>query len=390
MPSQSRRALLVASVALCLVTAGIGALATVPTGPAAPATAPERAASTPAGAPDPAIARLHDRGYTGANVSVGVVDVTGFDADHPAVRSRVAASRSFGDAPASGNHGTAAAAVVSRIAPDARLYLASFDDSADYRDAVAWLERQDVDVIVSPVSFFGRPGDGSSPVSRSATDAVRDGAVFVAPAGNVARGHWSGRYDRVEDGRLRFAGGTRNYLQGDARTVRAWLSWQGTGGSYALELYRTDGRRAERVARSTPVDDRPRTQRLVARIDPGTHYLVVRGPANATGHRLTVSSPTARFQFGDAAGSLVAPATARGVLAVGAYDRAERRVERFSARGPTPDGRLGLDVVAPDRASVRGVDGSFVGTSAAAPYAAGVAALLLDADPERESPTIAN
>lgn len=379
MPS-SRRALLLASLAVVALTVGIGLLAA--TAPPSGVAADGGPADDNASVPDAAISRLHETGYTGDGVSVGVVDVTGFRTDHPALRSTVAATRSFGDGDARRmGHGTAAAAVAARVAPDADLYLASFDDAAGYRAAVEWLADEDVDVIVTPVSFFGRPGDGSAPVSRAATDAVQRGSVFVAPAGNVAGGHWTGRYDRVADGRLRFAGGTRNYLQGGAGRVRAWLSWRGSGGAYALELYRTDGRRSELVARSTPVDGVPRTQRLAVRTDPGTHYLVVRGPSNATGDRLRLTSPTSRFQFGDAAGSVVAPATAQGVLAVGAYDRDARRIQPFSARGPTRDGRLGLDVVAPDDTAAVGVEADVVGTSVAAPYAAGVAALALDADP---------
>ncbi|WP_225317769.1 MULTISPECIES: S8 family serine peptidase [Haloferax] len=375
------------------VAISVLAITTAPTQQSPPATT----AST-----DPAIASLHERGYNGSNVTVGVVDVTGFDTDHPALNGQVAATRTFGSNNGDVTHGTASAAVVAHVAPDADLYLASFDDVAGYRAAIAWLVEEDVDVIVAPVSFFGRAGDGSSPASRAAMSAVRKDTVFVAPAGNVARGHWSGRYDRTRNELLHFEGGTRNFLQGDTRSVRVWLSWDKSrdgdndatrgatritddtesGGRYVLELYRTDGRQTELVARSSPVEGVSRTQRLVTRVDPGQHFLVVRGPSEATGDRLTIVSPTTHLQYGDSKGSVVAPATARGVISVGAYDRNARRIEPFSARGPTEDGRLGIDIVAPDRMSAIRTGESFVGTSAAAPYAAGVAALVLDAHPE--------
>jgi len=79
---------------------------------------------------------------------------------------------------------------------------------------------------------------------------------------------------------------------------------------------------------------------------------------------------------------VVAPATAEGVLSVGAYDTLNDRPEPFSSRGPTPDGRTEVDVVAPDRLRAADRPSGFVGSSAAAPYVAGAAALALDAGPE--------
>lgn len=379
--ADAARPALAACVGVLVLAAGVGALAAWT--PAGGADAPgDRAADEP-------YHRAHAVGVTGGNVTVGVVDVTGFDADHPALDGRVAAARSFGPAASATDgrrsaHGTAAAAVVARVAPDADLYLASFESPAGYRDAVEWLVAEDVDVIVAPVSFFGKPGDGSAPVARVATRAVRRGVVFVAPTGNLARGHWTGRYGRVEDGTLRFGRSERNYLHGDADTLSVWLSWDRAhrGEDYEVRVYRADAGGPRLVARSRPYagDDLP-NERVTADVDPdGTYYVTVHGPPNATGARLRLESPTHDLQHRRADGSVVAPATAPGVVAVGAYDSGGERVAPYSGRGPTSDGRLGVDVVAPARPEVAGADG-FAGSSAAAPYAAGVATLVLDADP---------
>ena len=333
--------------------------------------------------------RAHAAGFTGENVTVGVVDVTGFDTGHDDLSGHVADARAFGRGATVRNggqnaHGTAAAAGVARVAPDADLFLAAFESPGGYVQAIKWLIAADVDVIVAPVSFYGTPGDGSARVARVATEATRQGVVFVAPVGNLAQGHWEGRYQPLRDGTHQFEGGPKNDLRGDAEEVVVWLSWDRAhrGQDYTVELYRRDGQEVQLVARSVPywADGIP-NERIVARPREGSYFVVVRGPPAETGVRLELTSPTHDFEFARPAGSVTAPATAKGVLAVGAYDPRSGRVEPFSSRGPTGDGRLGVDIIAPDRQPIEGGNERFVGSSAAAPYVGGVSALVLDAAP---------
>jgi hypothetical protein len=382
--------LLAVALAVGLLVAGIGAFAA-----SAPTVSEPGASSGVESAPTNAtgLDRLHAAGVTGANVSVGVVDVTGFDAGHPAIADRVVATRSFasGETVRNGGntaHGTAAASLVTRVAPDSSLYLATFDTVSGYRRAVAWLLANDVDVVVAPVTFYGKPGDGSSAVARVGTQAARSGTVFVAPVGNLAQGHWRGRYDPIRNGTHRFADGTRNYVRtSGSDDLTVWLSWdrRHAAENYTAELYWTNGTSSRLVARSQPyrADGVP-NERIVASLSSGAYYVVVRGPPNRTGARLRLSSPTHSFQYRDPSGSIAAPATGRDVLAVGAYDEEAGRVEPFSSHGPAGD-RLGVDVVAPDDLPAAEKPEGFEGSSASAPYAAGVAALVLDADP-RASP----
>lgn len=384
MDDETRTALAVVALGVFALAAGIGLLATSLSADGAPSATGDEVEEV-----GPNVSRLHAAGVTGENVTVGVVDVTGFDTSTSALDDRVVDARAFGDGSTVRNdgrdgHGTAAAETVARVAPDADLYVATFDSSDGYRRAVEWLVAEEVDVVVAPVSFYGKPGDGTSAVARVAANATREGVVFVAPAGNLARGHWSGEYRAADDGRVAFGESRRNYLRGDGGDVTVWLSWDGAHrrANFTAELYWTDGRESRLVARSRPysVDGTP-NERIVARVQSGTYYVAVRGPASAAGARVTLSSPSHGFQHVRPAGSVVAPASASEVLAVGAYDTRSDRIEPFSSRGPTPDGRNGVDLVAPSRPGV--VDAKeFAGSSAAAAYAGGVAALVLDVRPD--------
>ncbi|MFC7027595.1 S8 family serine peptidase [Halomicroarcula sp. GCM10025324] len=388
MPDRAHVATALAAVGIALLTVGIGLFAVMTT----PTSAPDGTAAADA---DPTVAtsdgefrRLHRAGITGSNVSVGVVDVAGFDLDSRALSGHVRETRAFGRGGVRGDansHGTATATVLARTAPDAALYLARVGGVDSYRRAVEWLTRRDVDVIVAPVSFYGQPGDGTGPVARTVERATDDGTLVVAPAGNLADSHWQGTYDRtaVDDGVLQFdAESRRNRLRGGTR-VTMWLSWERAhaGEDYTLELYRENGSSPRLVARSQAyrADDVP-NERIVADVSPGEYFVVVRGPQDPTGARLRVVSPTHELQHSTPSGSLVAPATAHGVLAVGAYNSRVDRVEPFSSRGPTADGRTGIDVVAPDRRFAAVSDRGFVGSSAAVPYVGGTAALVLAAD----------
>ncbi|RQH01188.1 S8 family peptidase [Natrarchaeobius oligotrophus] len=336
---------------------------------------------------DETVEPIHDAGTTGENVSVGVIDVTGFDLEHRALEDRVAGEASFGtDAAAvdSGDrHGTSAAVTVAGTAPDASLYLATFETADDYAAAVEWLLDEDVDVIVAPVSDAGTLGDGTSSIAEATTEATERGTVVVAPAGNLGDAHWRGEYDPDENGVHIFDEGPLNDVTGPPGQGEFHLAWNDPDRDYRLELHRVrDDGTTELVAQSLSRENgNVSSERLTARLADDRYALVVRGPERRTDTRIRVASSTHSLSAVRASGSVVDPAAAPGTISVGSVDATSDEVERYSSRGPTADGRLGVHVVAPSTHSVPGHP-PFEGTSASAAYVGGVAALVVDADPD--------
>jgi len=357
---------------------------------------------------------LHDRGVTGEGVTVGVID-RGFRLSSPAIADQVGAYRAFGDT-GDGDHGTAVADVVSDTAPGAELHLAAVGPTTnrqEYREAVTWLRASGADVVVDAGSYLG--GEGMREVAGTAADDV----AFVTSTGNYAQRHWDGVHQPMIEGTAAAAGDRGTALGasgdgrstlgewlrlggdrptgpfGDAPTARGWVrfdgdrrnalgdgavagrvtvsaTWEGDA-NYDLYLVRQTGSGEVVWAQST--GDAAGREHL-STVVPRGRYAVAVGYEGGAGDATRVDLfASHRLETHTAAGSLTAPATAEGVIAVGAAADDGDGAAAFSSRGPTTDGRPGVDLVAPG-------DG---GTSFAAPYAAGTIALLSAEYPDVET-----
>lgn len=317
---------------------------------------------------------LHERGVTGEAMTVGVVG-SGFRMSHPSVADQVRMYRMFSD-PGPPVHGTAVASVVADTAPDAKLHFAAVGPEtspAEYREAVDWLVESGADVVVDSGSYFGQPGDGTGSISAVASS-VPDDVTFVTSAGNYAQRHWSGTESPDDDSpEVAFADGqTKNFLDGGTSLsgrISLGLQWNGSA-DYDLYLYRQTPA-GDWIWQSSETDGN--AENISISVPKGQYYVSIErdGPAPAEPTELSLFA-NRKLEHRTANGSLTAPATAPGVVAVGTTENGQ--AAPFSSRGPTDDG-LGVDVVAPDDVAITGATlGN--GTSFAAPYVAGAIALL--------------
>jgi subtilisin family serine protease len=208
----------------------------------------------------------------------------------------------------------------------------------------------------------------------------RDVLCF-ASAGNTAQRSWAGTFRDAGKGWHEWAPGCRDnpLVPWGSEAMSVELYWP-RGGDYELSVW--DVTAGQQVARSAA---RPGTERMwaVVRVEPepGHSYRVrVRQAGRQQPGRFHLVVLGGGLELTTARGSIVFPADGPEVIAVGAVG-ADGRREPYSSCGPNsrqPKPDLVAAVPFPSRARSR----PFIGTSAAAPQAAALAALVWSRHPE--------
>ncbi len=307
------------------------------------------------------------------------------------------------------SEGTAMLEIVHDLAPGTQLFFAAISTDVEFVNAVRWLAEEaggpnsrrgtpgGVDIIINDFVFLDLgPLDGTNPPALAATAAAEQGVAFFTSVGNSAGEHYRALFSDPDGNTFHnFAGsdeGIRVSLPrlGSLNVVLQWDDpWTGSTNDYDIRLFDSSGNPLstlggrERQTGSqpplellsfvndmTPRDIDIRIENVQGRAAPRTLNVLVSGVSTPIDHNVP-------------AGSVVSPADAKGVITVGAVNAATpSTIRSFSSQGPTLDGRLKPELVATDGVSttVFGIRG-FVGTSAASPHAAAVAALLLSANP---------
>ena len=342
----------------------------------------------------------HAAGAKGQGVKVAVIDFGFKGAD--TLRDDIPARRWYRDYTpgiyAGTAHGTACAEIIHDVAPEAELYLYKVADEVDLENAKDRCIHNGVAIVNYSATWVNEGfGDGRGIICDIVNDAADNGILWVNAVGNYAQKHYMGFWrDSDADNRHNFAAGDDmvNFVDkietGDAiRVTLTWDDWPITTQDYDLYLYYQDASgNIKEVGKSTdmqgdggaPVEF---IEYFAGRA--GTFGISVVRVGEAAPKKLRVWSWHHDIEYPVPAGSIGIPSDARGALSVGAihHDHWDLgTLARYSSRGPTADGRIKPDLVAPSGVTTASYGvGGFVGTSAAAPHVAGAAALIKSANP---------
>ena len=344
---------------------------------------------------------------TGSGVRVGVISDGA---------NNTSSSQATGDLPASitvfgscssavtgttCNEGTAMMEIVHDLAPDATLAMGDTATSLDFVQRVTDLTNWGANVIVDDLSDFGQPYFEDGSMASAYANALAHGVVMVSAAGNYAGNHYQGVYSNPSgDGWHDFGGGdeTMQFTVNPGRSAAIFLQWSNPfgGSSDDYDLYIWDSTVTNVVASSTNSQsgfDDPYEETVVScdSASPCTFYAAIyRYFANVQTLEMFIlgGTPTNHVVSSDSIFGHTAVPGVISVAAISASNPGTLTIEPYSSLGPSTvffpsyQQRATPAITTVDCVSDTGAGGfptTFCGTSAAAPHAAAIAALLLQA-----------
>ena len=390
--------------------------------------------------------KVQSEGYTGKGVKIAVIQQGGFTGELANTLARPPhyyqveydpVNDSYSLVPgrlegAKENvvHGTACAEIVAKIAPQATLYLISTDSSnpiTTYAGIALAASGLHTDIISFSMenAFPLDHGDASSDVAKWLDGLIsKYDVLFVRSAGNDALTHYNGNFADSDGNQYHNFSNTGDVFNDNTLHIRAyggyswgavleWNNWSTPISSRQdldLEIYDSNHHRILAThtrqcnAAAIPPVESNLAAPVIIHVPEGAgwvdYYIAVQDvtqkvcgrPSQPVDFNLWVYGGVKRPIEDDVPKySTLNTANAHEVLTVGgvAYDSSNSTFVAFSPSswGPTFDGRIKPDIVAPTGVYSPAYGHVFWGTSASAPFAAGCAALVLQAS-EKNSPSL--
>jgi hypothetical protein len=364
-------------------------------------------------------------GVSGAGVMIGVIS-DGVDFLNTSIQ--------MGDAPpvlvlraGDGNEGTAMIEIVHDLAPGSPLAFHGPGTSAEMVAGIHALGAAGARVIVDDLSFFGEPKFQDGMIAQAARAFATGGRVYAASAGNHTKRHYRAAYQRLTGqgfpdssyAAVHNYGGSPDFGNtvpvGAGCSLSVTLQWSNPWGASGDDFDLFIGRSADSAVLAASDDTQNGTQNPIE----FTSW------TNSTGGTVTVFVAVAEWSLRTPAGSLIIDYFARescgeepqyttaaqsitgnhgvneilSTAALGATSPAE--AESYSSRGPhnilypafesRPVPNISaIDCVQTRTGQLGHFSNPFCGTSAAAPHAAAIAALLIEASPGLDSAGLRN
>ena len=343
-----------------------------------------------------------DNGADGAGISVGIID-GGY--------SGLAAATDSGNAPASatrinyvgttfeddGDHGTRCVENVYDHAPGGTYYIYKASNSTHLGMAVDHAIANGVNILSHSITYFNDGwADGSGDACEAAEEAAANGILFFTSAGNRAQQHWQGSLTDASGNDWHEWSGTDETIDislSSTDTVDFYLSWDTDGGVYDYDLYLFDSTVSNILASSTNGANNYESLTYGSGLVQTVHLAVFRNRGGTT--EFEVFSTVGTWQEHKVVeNSTTSPSntTEENVISVAAVDVADfdsasgasNIVMSYSGRGPTNSGNQAPDITGPTNVTITG-GGTFGGTSAATPNAAGTAAAFWSSAPSLDA-----